>query len=511
MVAIKIVTTTTGSIDRRRLPPQRQQPRRPPSPPMTTAGGKAFATTAYRDHHRLCDPLVPYNIGHGKPVTVLHIILSLFVFTRGDLASVEVLKQALARFRTVSGLEPNVSKSEVFFSNVAQNDRMAIINSLNFAPGTFPIRYLGVPLSSVSLRVADFAPLVNKVKMRIHDWKSKSLSFGGRKQLIVSVLQSMQLYWMTVFTLPSGVVHELESCFRDFLWAQGASSKGKCKIAWETVCKPVASGGLGFKRIGIWNRAFLANHIWDIITRRNSLWVNWIWRFCIGTHSFWEIRPNPKWSWTFLKILLLRPIVRSFFSVQLGSGNGVNAWFDNWLPAGSLSQLISYRRFHNAGCNISTVVRDVITSFNGQWPLEWVTNYPTVFNNPPPLLTDGDDMIRWRDIDGNGVIFSIKQAWRSLIGSNPPLSWTKYRTKREVQLHGFPNTWSVIMKHLSDSWGPTKLIQKLALSGAVYFIWRERNRRIFRDTKLLPIQVFKQVQEQIISRMASWKMDIACG
>ncbi|KAJ9546172.1 hypothetical protein OSB04_025879 [Centaurea solstitialis] len=23
-----------------------------------------------------CDPLVPYNIGHGKPVTVLHIILS---------------------------------------------------------------------------------------------------------------------------------------------------------------------------------------------------------------------------------------------------------------------------------------------------------------------------------------------------------------------------------------------------------------------------------------------------
>ncbi|KAJ9536545.1 hypothetical protein OSB04_un000297 [Centaurea solstitialis] len=199
----------------------------------------------------------------------------LFVFTRGDLASVEVLKRALDLFRSASGLEPNLSKSEVFFCNVSQGDRTAILTSIPLRTGLFPIRYLGVPLSPVCLRVADFAPLINKVKARIHDWKSKFLSFGGRKQLVISVLQSMQLYWMMVYVIPSGVIHELEGMFRKFLWAQGDSSKGKCKIAWDAVCKPIQCGGLGFRRLTVWNHAIITKHIWDILIRRNSLWVAW--------------------------------------------------------------------------------------------------------------------------------------------------------------------------------------------------------------------------------------------
>ncbi|KAJ9536410.1 hypothetical protein OSB04_un000423 [Centaurea solstitialis] len=267
-------------------------------------------------YHQGCD---------GMSITHLCFADDLFVFTGGDLASVEVLKLALDRFRRMSGLEPNIGKSDAFFCNVSDADRAVILNCLPFKPGCFPIRYLGVPLSPVCLRIADFAPLVAKVKMRIHDWKSKFLSFGGRKQLIVSVLQSMQLYWMMIYVLPSGIIHELESCFRDFLWAQGDSSKGRCKIAWETVCKPVSRGGLGFKRLGIWNRAFIAKHIWDLITRRNSLWVNWIWRYCIQQHSFWLLKPNPKWSWIFRKILDTRVSVREFIRYQIGSGLQTNA------------------------------------------------------------------------------------------------------------------------------------------------------------------------------------------
>ncbi|KAJ9560946.1 hypothetical protein OSB04_006106 [Centaurea solstitialis] len=513
--------------------------------------------------HQGCDDLA---------ITHLCFADDLFVFTGGDLASVEVLKRALDMFRRISGLEPNISKSDVFFCNVTSEDQAVILNCLPFKPGIFPIRYLGVPFSSVCLRVADFAPLVNKVKLRIHNWKSKFLSFGGRKQLVTSVLQSMQLYWMSIYVLPSSVVHELESCFRDFLWAQGDSSKGKCKVSWDTICRPISHGGLGFKRIGAWNRAFIAKHIWDLLTRRNSLWVNWIWRYYIRQHSFWLLKPKPSWSWVFRRILDTRLLVRRFFIYQLGSGLRVNAWADTWLDAGPLSDLIPFRRFTSEGYRLHTVVRELIVDCAGSWPNLWVNLNPEAFSQPMPALVDGaDDVVRWKDVNGNAIDFSIREASRSIFGLGPTVPWTKFvwfkghvpkfsfcmwtacywrlptqdrigtwmfnstslscalcdgcmdshdhlffaciystevwrRIKVEFGFHGFPETWSDIMDHLSDNRGPSKMVHRLALTGTVYYIWRERNRRLFRGIKQLPIVTYRQIRDQIRLYIASWRI-----
>ena len=97
----------------------------------------------------------------------------LFVFTRGDVASIEVLKRALEMFRLRSGLVPNLEKSEVFFGNVQNDIKEAILSILPFKAGVFPIRYLGVPLAPKRLRVADYGVLLMHVKRRIHDWKEK--------------------------------------------------------------------------------------------------------------------------------------------------------------------------------------------------------------------------------------------------------------------------------------------------------------------------------------------------
>lgn len=148
---------------------------------------------------------------------------------------------------------------------------------LPFRSGLFPIRYLGVPLSPVRLKSSDFGVLIAKVKARIQNWKTKFLSFGGRRQLIISVLQ---LYWMAIFLIPSGVIHEIESLFRDFLLSQGENSRGRCRLAWEDVCRPLSCGGLGFKRLAVWNRSLLAKHIWDILRRRNTLRVKWVYSNC---------------------------------------------------------------------------------------------------------------------------------------------------------------------------------------------------------------------------------------
>ena len=268
---------------------------------------------------------------------------------------------------------------------------------------------MGVPLSPVTLKVADYGGLINRVRARICNWKSKFLSFGGRKQLIISVLQSLQLYWMAIFLFPSAVIHELEAVCRDFLWAQGDSSKGKCRIAWDSVCRPSMSGGLGIKRLSVWNRALISKHIWDLITHRNSLWVTWISRQYLHSTSLWNIRQRYKWSWVFRKILTLRDHIRRFIKVQIGDGCSTNAWEDTWLSVGPLSSIVPYRYIHAVGFTTDSTVYDFLSMHNGVWPNEWLTRYPHLNSiSLPSLIPNRRDMICW-DVNRNGE-FSVREA-----------------------------------------------------------------------------------------------------
>ncbi|KAJ9541973.1 hypothetical protein OSB04_028479 [Centaurea solstitialis] len=348
----------------------------------------------------------------------------LFVFTRGDVESVEILKKALDIFASKSGLAPNLQKSDAFFGNVAPDVRNAILNCLPFRPGVFPIRYLGVPLSPVSLRPSDFGHLVTKVKLRIQNWKSKFLSFGGRKQLIISVLQSLQLYWMAVFLIPSGVVHEIEKLCRDFLWAQGDSSKGKCKIAWNMVCRPVHCGGLGFRRLSLWNRALLARNIWAIITNRDCWWVSWVKTFAFRHAFFWTVKKTTRWSWVLSKIMSIRSDIRHLVTVRIGDGESTNAWEDNWLPCGHLASFIPYRLVHSTGFTADATVSNLVDDFHDSWPNDWCTRFPVLASTDLPVLTHGTPDVYCWDVMRNGHgRFSVRDAYVSFENVLPTVPW----------------------------------------------------------------------------------------
>ena len=54
--------------------------------------------------------------------------------------------------------------------------------------------------------------------------------------------------------------------------------------------------------------------------------------------------------------------------------------------------------------------------------------------------------------------------------------------------------------------GSGKIIQKLALSATIYYIWRERNSRIFRNSEQVVVKVFKMIREAVMERRASQKV-----
>lgn len=70
-----------------------------------------------------------------------------------------------------------------------------LCTSLQMQLGSFPFRYLGVPLSPRKLAYADCKALVDKILARMKSWTVKHLSYAGRLVLVKSVLSSMQNFW----------------------------------------------------------------------------------------------------------------------------------------------------------------------------------------------------------------------------------------------------------------------------------------------------------------------------
>ncbi|GJT34916.1 reverse transcriptase domain, reverse transcriptase zinc-binding domain protein [Tanacetum coccineum] len=74
----------------------------------------------------------------------------LIMFSRGDIQSATILMEALEEFKGVSSLVPSIPKSTIFFCNVVDHVKMAILQLMPSEESSLPIKYLGVPLKGVS-------------------------------------------------------------------------------------------------------------------------------------------------------------------------------------------------------------------------------------------------------------------------------------------------------------------------------------------------------------------------
>ncbi|KAK4381318.1 hypothetical protein Sango_2979500 [Sesamum angolense] len=155
--------------------------------------------------------------------------------------------------------------------------------------GHLPVRYLGLPLISARLSIADCQPLLQKIDSRIKGWEGVQLSFAG------------------------------------------TSSSGYPKVAWEVVCRPIEEGGQGIKDIFALNRALMSKHLWAVIKQdRTSIWVDWISQVRLRDCSIWTVKDN-KGAWVggkcshldihcyLISIFKLGMVILSYFGMIRGT------------------------------------------------------------------------------------------------------------------------------------------------------------------------------------------------
>ncbi|GJV70936.1 hypothetical protein Tco_1490931 [Tanacetum coccineum] len=369
----------------------------------------------------------------------------LFLFAHGDVDSAKVIMEALEEFKLASGLTASLPKSTAYFCNVLNYVKLSILQVLPFDE--------------------------------------------GRLQLIQSVVGSLHVYWASM-------------------------RRGMAKVAWEDVCLPKEEGGLGIRRLGLFNQALM-----DI-----------------------PMRGNMTWGWR--NLLRLRPLIREFFWYKLGDGSRVSAWFDHWCTLSPLANVISSRDIFRGGFDKQSKVCDLIVNDQFAWPQEWLSKYPSLLSvNVPNLSVGVPDLLVWKN--GFGIVkqFSVQTVWndirprgvkvdwystvwfsaciprhalnlwliirRSLKTQDKLRAWDHQVWSRVKDLAGLPNSVPSIDDILHDIAPFAKrrtsksIVAKLVVAAAAYFIWQERNGRLFKESKLSVSQVCDNILNSVRLKLMS--------
>lgn len=101
------------------------------------------------------------------------------VFLNPVQSEVDVLITMLRDFGKATGLHVNLGKSLVAPIRCQEVDLDDVLRSFSGARASFPLTYLGLPLTPGRLRKVHFQPLQDKIKGRLSGWKPSLLYMGG--------------------------------------------------------------------------------------------------------------------------------------------------------------------------------------------------------------------------------------------------------------------------------------------------------------------------------------------
>ncbi|GJR22094.1 RNA-directed DNA polymerase, eukaryota, reverse transcriptase zinc-binding domain protein [Tanacetum coccineum] len=179
-----------------------------------------------------------------------------------------------------------------------------------------PFTYLGSMVGGDMHRLQSWNDMVDRVKRRLSKWKMKMLSIGGRLTLVKSVLGSMPILHMSLFKVPSGILHTLESIRSHFFKGYDMSSKKTSWVNWNKVWRFISQGS------SLWARVIKTVHGAD----GNIGMVR-----KVGVKSCWANIVNE------INVLSNKGVnLMKYLRIRLGNGDSTLLWDDPWHVGGIL-------------------------------------------------------------------------------------------------------------------------------------------------------------------------------
>ncbi|KAJ0611749.1 putative RNA-directed DNA polymerase [Helianthus annuus] len=334
-------------------------------------------------------------------------------------------------FHICSGLRINLSKSSIIGVGIGDADLASSAMAFGCRVEKLPFKYLGLPVGANMNRISNWRTVIELFESRLSLWKASLLSIGGRLTLIKSVLQSLPLYFFSLFRAPVGVIDRLEGIMRKFLWGGSGSERKMSWVSWECVTSPVKSGGLGVRKLGHVNSSLLMKWAWRLKTDGESLWAKVV--TSIHSHArSWDFLParvSFGGVWVGIVKTVKKPFLgtdrfRHFMKGVVGNGSSLLFWSDPWLNKDPLRFCFPNLFALESDKNCS--VRDRIVCPRSNPSASWQWKYPLVssaelaewaalsYSLRDVTLSDRND--RWSWVPEDSGEFSVKSAY-VLMGS----------------------------------------------------------------------------------------------
>lgn len=211
---------------------------------------------------------------NGFQISHLQYADDTIIFLRNDFSSIQGIKSILRVFQCLTGLKINFHKSTLYGFYESQETLMEWADFLGCDIGSSQLTYLGTDILTSSSKIKFWDPLIGKFQKRLQSWKSSSTTQAGRLILLKAALDSLPIYWLSLFKLPVHVEKKLEVIRKRFFWGSRTSNNGVQDklhlIKWAEICKPKPQGGLGLVPLKVMNAILLFKWWWKGLQDRNK-------------------------------------------------------------------------------------------------------------------------------------------------------------------------------------------------------------------------------------------------
>ncbi|XP_018473666.2 uncharacterized protein LOC108844879 [Raphanus sativus] len=396
---------------------------------------------------------------------VTHLLFAddLLVFSDGSCHSIFGIKGVMRMFKCWTGLDINPAKSEIFLGGYADIEAAVLSDLSGFKRGSFPTRYLGLPLNPSRLNSESLQPFLERITNKLHSWTVKCLSFAGKIRMVTSVIYGMVNFWSSVFTLPKRFYAKVDSLCSAFLWNNKTTSATGARVSWESICQPKQEGGLGIRKLEDYQSVFQLKRVWNYFSSPESPWSRYLSNNVFNRNSYWTMETTARVSATVRNMISIKPTVEYFLRCAIGDGRSASFWFDWWTDMGPLISAIGPTGPRDLRLPLSSTVSEATNAGNWLLPAarsdEVETLQIVLSTMPAPSPSRGKDCYLWRS--GNSSYdkkFSTKRTWEQIRVPVEPVSWVNLVWfKEEIPRCSF-FTWLSVLQRLPTrdrlaSWG----------------------------------------------------------
>ena len=96
-----------------------------------------------------------------------------------------------------------------------------------------PVKFLELPRIASRLSIKDCQPILDMLQCKIQGWAIQKLSYGGRLQLVESILYGVQTHWSSTFIPPKAILKNVGSLISSFVWTRGFKHHYLAKVGWK--------------------------------------------------------------------------------------------------------------------------------------------------------------------------------------------------------------------------------------------------------------------------------------